>query len=309
MVEFHSKFGGMWIDDLDSSRVDRKVSAIADPTLRDRVGSFARDGFVIMEQGVSHASIDAYLADYEKAADIPDAFQVDVRTGRQAFTREKSLIPGVKVLDTGMLMPHGQDLCFAPNVTNFLEAIFEEKALAFQTLHFEVGSTQAVHQDSAYVVVRREPLKFIASWIALQDVQPGSGELIYYAGGHRIGETSYDGGSSKHWDPKRDGHPPHDAHLRYLREESARRGFPEQRFLPRKGDVLFWHADLPHGGGKITVPGVQRRSLVTHYCPKSLAPHYIDFIRPEWRQKTEARDGNAFISLFFPPSRFMKVAE
>jgi phytanoyl-CoA hydroxylase len=153
MSAFHSKFGGMWIDDLDAGRVEHKVSAIADPVVRGLVGSFVRDGYAILEQGVSHATIDTYLAEYERAANAPDSFQVNVRTagGRQAFTREKSLIPGAKVLDTGMLLPHGQDLWLAPKIAAFLEAIFEEKALAFQTLHFEVGSTQAVHQDTAYV--------------------------------------------------------------------------------------------------------------------------------------------------------------
>lgn len=308
MVAFHSKFGGLWIDDLDSGRVERKLSAIGNTAVREQVGAFIRDGFAIVEQGVSHAVIDAYLGEYDRAAKLPDPFQVDVPTagGRQAFTRDKSLIPGAKVLDTGMLLPHGQDLCFAPKVTAFLEAIFEEKALAFQTLHFEVGSTQAIHQDTAYVVVGREPMKLIATWIALQDVTPGSGELVYYAGGHRIAEHPYSGGSSKHWNHERDGHPPHDEHLRFLKEEAARRGFPEQRFLPRKGDVLFWHADLPHGGGEITVPGAPRRSLVTHYCPKSLSPYYAEFIPQEWRRKTEARDGNAFISLYFPPERLMR---
>jgi phytanoyl-CoA hydroxylase len=41
------------------------------------------------------------------------------------------------------------------------------------TLHFEVGSTQAIHRDIAYVVVKDEPLKLVASWIALADVMPG----------------------------------------------------------------------------------------------------------------------------------------
>lgn len=41
------------------------------------------------------------------------------------------------------------------------------------TLHFEVGSTQAIHRDTAYVVVKDEPLKLVASWIALADVTPG----------------------------------------------------------------------------------------------------------------------------------------
>ena len=266
---------------------------------------FIRDGYVIIEQAVDRATIEAYLSEYEAAADTPSMLQIEVPLagGRQAFSREKSRIPGSKVLDTGMLTQHGANLCFAPKMTEFLTAVFGEKALAFQTLHFEVGSTQAIHQDTAYVVVKDEPLKLVASWIALQDVEPGSGELIYYVGGHRLPDYPYAGGTSKHWNPESDGHTVHDGHLRYLGDQASARQLPLGRFLPRKGDVLFWHADLPHGGSAIIDAGSPRRSLVTHYCPISCMPYYTDFIPVESRIRTPARDGHAFISLYFPPSQ------
>jgi ectoine hydroxylase-related dioxygenase (phytanoyl-CoA dioxygenase family) len=304
-MAYHSKFGGLWVDDLDHSAVSARLANIADPLIRERVGMFIRDGYVIIEQAVDHAAIDAYLREYEEAADTPLQLQIEVPMagGRQAFTWDKSRIPGSKVLDSGMLTPHGQDLCFAPKLTEFLTAVFGERALAFQTLHFEVGSTQAIHQDTAYVVVKGEPLRLVASWIALQDVTPGSGELIYYIGGHRVPDYPYAGGRSKHWNADRDGHSVHDEHLRYLADQASARQLPVGRFLPRKGDVLFWHADLPHGGSAITDPGSPRRSLVTHYCPISCMPHYVDFIPVENRTRTPARDGNAFISLYFTPSQ------
>src|ERR1700744_2875463 len=74
------------------------------------------------------------------------------------------------------------------------------------------------------------------------------------------------------------------------------------RHMARKGDLLLWHADLPHGGSAITAGG-PRRSLVTHYCPRSLSPHFIDFIPSAWRRKVPARDGHPFMSLYFPPER------
>ena len=81
------------------------------------------------------------------------------------------------MLDTVMLLPTGPDLSFSPQIGRFLEEVFEDKALAFQSLHFEVGSTQEIHQDTAYVVVDHEPTKLIASWIALEDIEPGGGEI------------------------------------------------------------------------------------------------------------------------------------
>jgi ectoine hydroxylase-related dioxygenase (phytanoyl-CoA dioxygenase family) len=307
---FYSRFGGLWIDDTDSDRVLARIEAIPDLAMRRQVNKFIRDGFVVLPQAVPASTIDTYLDEYEVAAASPGRLQIEVpmEGGRQAFSREKSLRHGSKVLDTGMLLTTGQDLCFAPPVAAFLETVFGEKALAFQTLHFEVGSTQAIHQDTAYVVVDAEPLQLVASWLALEDVQEGSGELTYFIGGHRIREHVYADGTSKHWNAERDGHPHHDAHLHHLHAEAERRGLEVGRFLPKKGDVLLWHADLPHGGGAVTRPGVTRRSLVTHYCPLSRDPYYLQFIPEDWRRKTPARGGNAFVSLYFPPQSLAAAA-
>lgn len=299
---FYSRFGGLWYDDTDAGKVLDRLARITDQQLRRQAVAFVRDGVAILPQAVSHAAIDAYLAAYAEAAARPGFMQVEVpmEGGRQAFSHDQALKPGSKVLDTGVLLPETGALSFAPAVSAFLHEMFETPALAFQTLHFEVGSTQAIHQDTAYVVVDAQPMHLIASWIAMEDIRAGSGELVYYLGGHRIPEYAYADGTSKHWNPERDGNPPHDAHLRHLREQAAKLGYREERFLARKGDVLFWHADLPHGGGPITMPGT-RRSLVTHYCPVGLQPYYSRFIPESWRIPRPAPRDNAFLSLYFAP--------
>jgi ectoine hydroxylase-related dioxygenase (phytanoyl-CoA dioxygenase family) len=304
MGGFHSKFGGLWIDSLDQEWVNGKLGTIPAAALRQDIRTFIDNGYVILRGVVSSTKIDAYLEEYRASANTPESLQIAAPDGRQSFSQGKSLEPGSRVLDTGMLLPSGRELSFAPQISAFLEAIFEEKSLAFQTLHFEVGSTQDIHQDTAFVVVKQEPLKLIASWIALEDIESGSGELIYYPGGHRIKEYSYANGTSKHWYAERDGDKALQAHLRHLRDEAARLSLPLARFAPKKGDALLWHAELPHGGGEITIAGRSRRSLVTHYCPISLEPVYWDFIPADWRKKVEARGGNAFTSYYFPPTQF-----
>ena len=39
-----------------------------------------------------------------------------------------------------------------------------------------------------------------------------------------------------------------------MRENYEAAGLRARRFLPKKGDVLFWAADLCHGGAKIVDP-------------------------------------------------------
>ncbi len=185
----------------------------------------------------------------------------------------------------------------------FLVELFDVRT-AFQSLHFEGGSNLVtMHQDTAYVVVDEQPLHLVASWIALEDVQPGSGELVYFAGGHRLPDFPYGGGAAKHFDFTRDGNEAHVAHLRYLAEEVAQQGYERHSFLPKKGDVLIYHADLPHGDAQITQPDLTRRSLVTHYCPAGLNPHYLTFLSPENQTKVQAPSGNYFASMYYPAAR------
>jgi len=303
---FHSKFGGLWIDRTDTQAVARELARFEDEKTREALEFFHRWGYVVLEGAVPHEAIDTYRAQYAEAAAEPERLRINVPFGpmHEAFTPEKALIPGAKVLDTSMLLEGGDRLSFAPRITGFLNALFGGPALAFQSLHFEVGSTQTIHQDTAYVVVDQQPLQLAASWIALEDVTPGSGELIYFAGGHRMREWTYAEGASKHFNFGRDGAQAHIDHLQYLKDAAASEGFEQRSFLPKKGDVLIWHADLPHGGGAITKPGVTRRSLVTHYCPAAMTPHYFQFLPAENQEKRAAPSGQFYASMYFPPKLF-----
>jgi phytanoyl-CoA hydroxylase len=299
---FHSKFGGPWYDNRNAQAVAARITQVSDRGTRERLEFFIRWGYVVLENAISHYAIEKYLARYNAAAANLDMLVMSVPHGpmSQTFIAENALIPGAKVLDTASLFSEGDDLSFSLPLSMFLQELLDGPVLAFQSLHFEVGSTQAVHQDTAYVVVDDQPMQMVASWIALEDVQPGSGELVYFAGGHRLPDFPYGAGESKHFNFERDGNDRHIAHLKYLAEESERQGYERRSFLPKKGDVLIWHADLPHGGGKIINHGITRRSLVTHYCPAGLTPHYFQFVSPEKKLKVSTPSGNFVSSMYYP---------
>jgi Phytanoyl-CoA dioxygenase (PhyH) len=311
MGEYFSRFGGLWIDKTNQELVARQVAAIGDRQLQSEVEDFNRDGYVILKGAVDQAVIDMYLREYEIAASTTGTLLINTpghSRPAEPFDVELAHRPGTKVLDSGMMLAAGPHLCFAPRVSQFLKMLFQEAALAFQTLHFERGSEQGIHQDTAYVVVDKDPLKLIASWIALEDVQAGTGELTYYVGGHRLPEYVYSR-NFKHFNLDRDGQQQHDTHYRGLHAEAARRGLVQGTFLPKKGDVLLWHADLPHGGSAITAPSQTRRSLVTHYCPLSLTPYYFRFIAESRRKKVGVIGGNGMCSLYYDPASFFAVTD
>lgn len=302
---YHSRFGGLWTDRLDAvellhSRIGRDGLT---PQLAQKLAFFIEHGYVILEQAVAHTRIDAYLQAFQQAkatrgpllASIPAAGPQD--KGIAPLHRADLDSPLTKVLDTYSHLPDACEIIFAEPIRQFLDAVFGEPLLAFQGLHFERGSTQAIHQDTAYVVLT-EPLHFCASWVALEDVQAGSGELIYYSGSHRLPDWLYSG-RYKHFNHKRDSHEEHLRHLESLHLRAKERGLELQSFLPKKGDALIWAADLAHGGSAISDAGLTRRSLVTHYTALGVAPYYVRF-KPFYRRRTtRIREGCHYNSLYY----------
>jgi ectoine hydroxylase-related dioxygenase (phytanoyl-CoA dioxygenase family) len=143
-----------------------------------------------------------------------------------------------------------------------------------RTLSFDQGSQQGLHQDTAYVVVNR-PMELAACWIALEDVQPGSGELMYVPGSHRYPDFDF-GFGEKHWRGRPKDASMHSAWSRWITDEAARRDLKLQTFLACKGDILIWHADLAHGGAPVRDKSLTRQSLVGHFCPATARPYYFD---------------------------------
>jgi ectoine hydroxylase-related dioxygenase (phytanoyl-CoA dioxygenase family) len=192
----------------------------------------------------------------------------------------------VKLLDIYEFLESARAVIFAPIIQRFLEVVFERPALAHQGLSFYRGSKQAIHRDTAFVKVS-SPMEFVASWVALEDISPGCGELEYYEGSHTWPEFLFEG-KYKWW--------PGDSEElatfhRTLAESAEERAVAPTRFLPKKGDVFIWSADLGHGGSAYTDPSRTRKSLVTHYSPVNVYPMYFHYgnhsDKVQWR-------GNSF---------------
>lgn len=289
-------FESLWIDKPIAETVLEGL--LADPATAE-VGGYLKHfhefGYCIIPNAVPVDVIDQYLVECHEliAADmLKISLGLEILPAKGADIR----VPLTKILDVHFFSEAAQKISFSPPLKLFLEQLFGEPALAFQTLHFETGSTQAVHNDTAYVVLN-EPKSLCASWVALEDIQPGTGELVYYPGGHRFGEFLYQN-HRKNWSIDDDGHAIHDHHLSWLHQRALDLGIELQTFRPKKGDALFWHADLPHGGGPITQENSTRRSLVTHYCPARCTPHYFRFMDVKDQVKHEIY-GKGYISSFY----------
>lgn len=298
MANVGSPFSPLWIDREDAAVRARRQ--LEDGTISEDechlVSYFMANGYCIIENAVEGELIDAYLAEIEDMfGSRPDMWVTEgpdiKRLGEAQVNRALT-----KVLDTYMVSRRALRMAFAPKLARMLQIIFGEPAAVHQGLHFQVGSTQAIHQDTAYVVVK-PALALAAAWVALEDVRPGSGELMYYRGSHRFGDFLY--GEGRHWNTDLHGHELHNHHLGWLHQEALRLGCPLEYFWPKKGSLLIWHADLAHGGAPIINPGYTRKSIVFHYCPASARPAYFDLPSAPMTSFHTAPEGS-YASSYYP---------
>jgi phytanoyl-CoA hydroxylase len=277
-AEYRGQFEGLWTDRRDVTEViARRVrSGDLSEADSDLLRHWVEHGYVVLEGAVPPDVCDRLQDDLSRAfANGDDRLRV-LKPGEhfgeplQAGTDMR----GMRVNDVYVHFESAREALFADRIVQFLRLVFDSSPMLLQSLSFESGSGQGVHQDTAYVVID-PPLALAASWIALEDIQEGSGELVYYDGSHRLPDFLFSD-AYKCWHPERDGGEAHNRYLNELVERSEAQGLPLKRLLARRGDVLIWSADLAHGGGAVTDQSLSRRSLVGHYCPAWAVPRYFD---------------------------------
>jgi phytanoyl-CoA hydroxylase len=272
-----SKFGGLWIDRfdwLDRLALKHRKGEVSDG-LSSAIFRFVRDGYLVIEDAVLLGVVD-------RVNEEIDRFWISPPPGLMVETFEPDSVmrvipPNVvvrigrtKMLDLYAHSRPAREAIAAPKVIEFLSAIFEDQAKAFQSLTFWNGSQQAIHKDTAYVKIDSNPMHLAATWLALEDIQPRTGELEYYIGSHRAPDFLF-GGSNK-W---MESHPEeHSRFLQSLHDDARALDHVKGSFLAKKGDVLVWHADLAHGGSPILQPSLTRKSLVTHFTRSADEPFY-----------------------------------
>jgi hypothetical protein len=158
--------------------------------------------------------------------------------------------------------PALEEIFFNKRLHEQISFLFGEPAIAVQTLYFEYGSRQGLHRDTS--VVSYNPLShLLAAWVALEDIEEGSGELEYIPGSHRIENFFYPDGSII-W---RNEYGP-DAFSKMdqgIRDTAGHHQLRPERFLARQGQALIWHHSLAHGGAPVTKAATTRKSLVIHF--------------------------------------------
>lgn len=198
----------------------------------------------------------------EKPADLAYAYDGPARPLSEADeARERRT--RYRIHDLHSHLPEARRLYLHPQIFDFVGRLAEREVVSIQSLFFEYGSQQMLHRDTV-VVPTGAPSHLFGCWIALEDIHPESGALVYVPGSHRLPYFEFSPGEHR-FDASRMGEEEIREGTAFEDEQARRHGLEPQLFTAEKGEVLVWHASLRHGGGPVGDPELTRKSLVVHF--------------------------------------------
>jgi phytanoyl-CoA hydroxylase len=265
-----------WFDRPDAlERIDRSRP---DAALLER---WVRDGWVVVDGCVDERDVDEMIAVldglWDAPAAIPDLRLLGLREtldGEQRDLFHEDVLRleperRRRIRDASDWRIHGfhyvndaaRRIYDDRRLGGLASRLFGRRARPIAAINFMTGSEQALHQDMA--VFHIWPQNFlIGAWIACEEIAHDSGPLVLHSGSHRApffpGFTDYPQTNLRTADPV--------TARRYQQWiEDLATGFERVEFRGRKGQVLFWHGMLFHGGAPIRRRGTSRKSMVIHY--------------------------------------------
>ena len=241
-----------------------------DEAMADNFRHFVDKGYMVISLDLD----DAVFDDIERTVDRlweerPDnvayAYQSLLKRFRDAEPEHRS--PSCRIADLHTAGPEALELFLNRQVFDVIERIFGQPAVATQSLYFEWGSQQGLHRDPVYVQMK-EPSHLLATWLALEDIGPDCGPLIYVPGSHRLPYYQFEPGRYT-VDFSRDGQDVIQKGGAWDEQQCRDAGLELEVLTCKRGDVLVWHHSLLHGGSFPTNPELTRKSFVVHYSTLS----------------------------------------
>jgi len=246
------------------------------------ITSFFNSGFLIIENAFDQGVVDAAKNSLMDPSALDGLIGLKKRRLKAATPNDLD-DPKFRFRDLYVKNPLVAQLIFSNTILQTLSQLSNGPILAFQNLGFTHGSELQLHRDTSYIALS-SPSLFLGVWIALEDIQEGSGELIYYPGSHKLPPYHFTE-TSTHHSVARDGILANEKYHRWLRLQMQEANLTPRKFLARKGDCLIWHGDLAHAGAPILDQRLSRYSLATHFCPQGVLPRY--YANP--RRRTSVR--------------------
>jgi hypothetical protein len=235
------RFDPLWIDD---GAAEAALGRLGEDWMRQAAAALRDDGLAVLPGLIAPALCETLCDDFQRYA--------RASTAAGPYRDDRGLHE--RLASFHLVSPAAQTIAQDERLVRLLTALLGESPSIVSSLFFEKGSTQAIHRDTPWFFTN--PLNhYFGVWTALEDVHPDAGPLTYFKGGHKVAPDRQ----------LRDQRVPRDAYFARIVDACFAAGLERVELCPRRGDVVIWHPQLPHGGAARRDPARSRRSMVVHY--------------------------------------------
>lgn len=261
--------GLIWLDESSAQRAISEKERAGGITATEAVNlkKFGEDGYFIVPIELTAGDAAAIDGDVdrlwrERPSDVAFAYDSPPRRFSEAVAASDRR-PRYRIHELHSASDVALRLYLHPLLHRYASLLLGETAVATQSLYFEFGSQQALHRDST-VVPTPEFGRLVAAWIALEDIAPESGPLMYVPQSQRFPFYAFSTGRYT-YDPTADSASDVTTAVSFYNAQLELSGLPVKHFLARRGEVLLWHSALMHGGAPPANEVRTRKSFVVHY--------------------------------------------
>jgi hypothetical protein len=250
---------GHWLDAPDAERMldEHVASGRITPREAEQLRGFRRDGYVILDE----------LLPEDLLLRANEALDQAVSQAWQGYRYGES----TRLEQMHVHFPAIREIWLYPAVHRFLSIIFGVPSEPCQSLVYVFGSQQDAHQDTVHLTPFPAGL-MCGVWIALEDVQAGSGELVVYPGSHKLPRVyMHDAGCAKVDGDWSEFGSKVVSRWSQMLQESGTQPVP---YYAKRGQILIWHENLMHAGSVRRDPSLSRRSVVTHHFAQGAIAYY-----------------------------------
>jgi hypothetical protein len=238
-----------WFDRPDALEYLKALSIVENLTPQEQgwLKDFVERGFIVLEDFIDKDLLG------QIGLELEDAIANKVNGAEWGSSKRIEHLHGV--------YPGVRQLWKYQPIYRILNLIFRSTPRPCQTLTYFFGSQQEAHQDTVHLTPF--PAGYMCGvWVAIDDVQPDSGELEVYVGSHRLPRVYVN--DAKCGKVQDDWKQFNSVVVPRWREMIQQGGFERIVYRPRAGSVLIWHENLMHGGTVRKDLSLSRRSIVSH---------------------------------------------
>jgi hypothetical protein len=245
------------VEQIRSRQADGRITA----EQAEQAEYFRVNGYLVLKQFPPPDLLDAVWNDYEKKV-------YEGRVPVETYQKDNGDLFLGRCLNPHMTVPGLRQLSHYRKLVDIISLLMGVDAIPFQTIMGFAGSEQAAHSDAIHMTTY--PLGYLAAaWMAMEDIHPDSGPLVYYPGSHRLPyvftHNLVDSDVSEEYKRTTWYNDVYEPEIqRLIRKNNLKARY----FSCNRGDVLIWHSNLLHGGSGRNDPRLSRKAMVAHYFGK-----------------------------------------